>query len=288
MTTLTAGALTTQLTAGQRAAFVLQARMGDVVAGIPTARRLIERGVRLDWHTYRRFFDLLPLEATPVAVPESPQNGVRKYPLGVTADYFAGLDYDAVICAQPGLHHDVWMRQRLHICELIADLAGEPPDFRPKRISFPSNRAAEEAADHALAGIERFVCIATGLNYSCPTIADDYYAQLVRCIRSHLPVVCLGGGDARAIEGAHCIADLPPRASAAVIARSAAYIGADTGTTWLAMAAEQPFKACLLSAARMREGQIGFAGFIDQARVVDFVVEHWAPTTLARAVLDEC
>ncbi|MBL8881011.1 MAG: hypothetical protein JNG88_17995 [Phycisphaerales bacterium] len=288
MTTLTAEIPNSRLTVGQRVAFVLQARMGDVIAGIPTARRLIDRGVNLHWYTYRRFFDLLPVEATPVAVPEAPQPGVRKYPLGVDARFFAGLEYDTVIHAQPGLNHDQWTSRRLHICELIADLAGEDPRFRPKQIMFPANLAAERAADQALGGIEHFVCMATGPNFSCPAIADDYYAQLVRLLREKMPVVCIGGGDARAMEGAHSIVDLTPRESAAVIARSAAYIGADTGTTWLAMAASQPFKACLLSGVRMREGRIGFADFIDQRRVADFVVEDWPPAALARVVLDEC
>lgn len=273
--------------AGQRIAFVLQARMGDVVAGIPTALRLLDQGLNVHWVTYRRFFELLPLEITPVAVPEAPAHGVRKYPLGVTREFFDAHKYDAVISVQPGLHHDRWSERRLQISELIAELAGEDPHFRPKKIVFPANHKAEAAADRALGHIDHFVCVATGLNYSCANVANDYYEKLVQELRAQVRVVCLGGGDARAYDGAISINDLSPRAAAAVIARSAAYIGADTGTTWLAMAAERPFKACLLSAARMREGRIGFADYIDQARITDFVIEDWSPEALADAVLRE-
>lgn len=274
--------------AGQRVAFVLQARMGDVVAGIPTAQRLLERGLRVDWFTYHRFFELLPLEVNPVAVPEHPAPGVRKYPLGVTQEYLETLGYEHALIVQPGLHHQRWMERRRHIIELIAELAGEPPDFRPKRIAFPPNRQAESDADAALSGIEHFICIATGRNYSCANIADAYLAQLVQKLRGAYSVVCIGGEDARGFEGALHIDNLSPRASAALISRSRAYVGADTGTTWLAMAAELPFKACLLSAERMREGVIGFADYIDQRRIADFVIEEWSPSALADVILREC
>lgn len=222
-----------------------------------------------------------------MAVPEKPERGVRKYPLGVTNEYLAELGYEHVIVAQPGHHHQRWSEGRRHIIELIAELAGEDPAFRPKRIRFPANRRAESEADAVLSGIERFICIATGRNYSCANLADDYLEQLVRKLRGFLPVVCIGGGDARGFEGTVHVDNLSPRASAALIARSAAYIGADTGTTWLAMAAELPFKACLLSAQRMREGVVGFANYIDQPRVADFVVEEWSPPALVDVILRE-
>ena len=58
--------------------------------------------------------------------------------------------------------------------------------------------------------------------------------------------------------------------------RARLYVGPDTGTSWLACAARETPKVCVLDRNRLRDGIVGFQGFLLDRNIRDVFVQDGA------------
>jgi hypothetical protein len=68
-----------------------------------------------------------------------------------------------------------------------------------------------------------------------------------------------------------------------LIGRSQVYVGPDTGTSWLACAARTTPKVCVVDRNRLKDGVVGFQGFLADDNIRDvFACECAERATMTR------
>lgn len=253
-----------------RILYCLFARMGDVCCGIPAYLALREKHPEADltWVTLPRHEPLIP-KCGNVKTVNDGQFG----PLHAI-DKWKG-EYDLVINAQPMWHHARWMKSGKHAIDLIAELADVK--LKERRIIIETDKSIKQSMLSKLPKLpERpFVTICSSRCYSCGDWPQPYRQQLVSVLRREgVRFVTIGGKDGHDIPGAYSAhGKLSFLETLALIRRSKVYIGPDTGPTWLACAAHDTFKVCLIDKGRLNNGVVGFQRFLDDKNIRDFFIQ---------------
>lgn len=239
------------------ALFVLFARLGDVCCGIPTFRALAKKypEAKLYWLTLPKYFELVPEFGVPVSIP-SPE------PFGRPPDLTAA--FDLVYHAQPMWRHEEWKASGKHVIDLIASWCDVSLADRKIQVDVPV-AVVERVARMPLPN--RFLTIGCSPTISSRNLLPEHFPSIVEfCRLNKIPYAAVGGDDGVSIPGAIDFrGHLSPVESIALINRSAVYVGPDSGTSWLACAAQNPKKVCVLDRERMKDGMVGFQGFADGA-----------------------
>src|SRR5205814_6107885 len=101
-------------------------------------------------------------------------------------------------------------------------------------------------------------------------VVDLFKARGVRC-------VSIGGKDGIALRDTiDLCGKLSISQAVALMKRARLYVGPDTGTSWLACAARETPKVCVLDRNRLRDGIVGFQGFLLDRNIRDVFVQDGA------------
>jgi hypothetical protein len=233
-------------------------KLGDLCIAHPTFNAIREQfaDCNVYWMTRPELGELIPPESQP-------------------SD--CSSDCQVIDAAPPGRLARDWLHSNRHPIDFLAETAGVPVEARHRYVDVPVPAARERAVD-ALNLPTPFVAVAAGPCYTGGNwplsqrqkVVDLFGKRGVRC-------VSLGGSDAAALRGT---VDLCNRLSLseaiAVIRRARLYVGPDTGTSWLACAARETPKLCVLDRNRMRDGVVGFAGFLADRNIRDVVGQEGA------------
>lgn len=235
--------------------FILFARMGDVCCGIPSYLALRKKfpDARIYWLTLGKYAELVPDRDSFVWIPNEGE-------FGRVPDFTLGLDQ--ILVLQPMWRHDEWKASGLHAIDLIAKWCDVALDSRKIEVAIP------ESAVQAVSAFplpERFVTIGCSPPASSRNLLPEYFPAIVDYLKSRkIPYVTVGGENGVTLPGAISLHGcLTPVQTIDLVSRSAVYVGPDTGTTWLACAAEKTEKVCILDTERLLNGIVGFEGYID-------------------------
>lgn len=242
--------------------FCLFARLGDVCAGIPAYLALRKKFPKADlnWITLKRHAPLTP-RCGKTLIHNVP-------PFGDIPRWASAPDYDIIIKAQPMWRHGEWESSRKHIIDLICQWSGVKPD-KKEIIVEVSDSDAQVA--RAIAPRKPFVTICSSPCYSWHDWPIPKRQKLANYVRSKgFKVMTIGGKDGVKLDGAiEGHGKLSCVQSVALISMSRLYIGPDTGTTWLACAARNVPKLCLIDRSRLKMGVTGFEKYIDNDNIRD-------------------
>jgi hypothetical protein len=230
-------------------------RLGDLCIAHPTFNALKEKfaGYPAFWITRPEFGELISVEP-PISE--------------------AGRDCLVIDAAPPHRHASQWLHSNRHPIDFIADTAGVFVESRHRYIEIPIPVENQRAVDR-LGLRQPFVVIAAGPCYSGGNwpYADRQKVANQFC-RNGVLCVSIGGNDCAPLQGTIDLCNrLSPNQAIAVIKRAALYIGPDTGTTWLACAARETPKICVLDRNRMRDGIIGFQAFLIDRNICDITAQ---------------
>jgi hypothetical protein len=234
--------------------------MGDVCCGIPAFLALHAKipGAQLYWLTLAKYQSLIPPCGIIVISPHEPFGAIPKPLIG----------YDHAICAQPMWRESEWRSMRMHAIDCIATWSNVAP-LTDRRIILPTNQLPNIQLP------EKFVAICSSPSISC----GNYFLIPMRqhitnyCIQRGISVVTVGGADGVVLQGAIPLhGKLSPLQTVAVINQAIAYVGPDTGTTWLACGAPKTKKICVLDRNRFSVGVVGFQ-LTDPATTKDIFIQ---------------
>lgn len=242
--------------------FCLSARLGDVICGIPAYLALREKykDADLSWLTLPQYVSLIPKCGKTIPFGSPPYGGIPPWA--------KPPEYDIVIKAQPMWRHTEWEKSRLHIIDLISKWSGVTP--RKKRIYIDTT---PEDIEHAqkITPKQPFITICSSPCYSSANWPHEERTTIARTlIKKGIPIVTVGGPDGKEIPGtisAH--GKLPYTQTIALINLSKLYIGPDTGATWLACAARNAKKVCLIDRNRLKQGMTGYQTILTEKNITD-------------------
>jgi hypothetical protein len=242
--------------------FCLYARLGDVCCGIPAFLGLREKypKAELTWSTLKQYESLIPKcgKVRPFGSP----------PFGSYPPWAKSPDYDLVIKAQPMWRHREWEQSKTHAVDLICRWAGVSPKIKYVALS-PS--LDDFAVVRKMGLPKNFVTICSSPCYSCANWPYQHRQTIVDALRKRgIDVLTVGGKDGQALKGARiCHGRLSYLQTAALIGLSKLYIGPDNGVSWLAMSARNTARLCVIDKNRLRQGVVGFQGYLTDGNIRD-------------------
>lgn len=195
-------------------------------------------------------------------------------------DFLQRAHFDFVY--SPSFIHNLreWERSNLHAIPFMlamCGLLGEAHEYpKPQLISFAEDQEKIKAEWPTISLEKTCVAIAPHSLTMPPWPFEHFSALAKRLIETGYTVIQLGSARDKKIEGCLDFRARPLREAREVIARCAAYIGNDSGPTWLALTTSTPtlaimnrhFKTTLPKEARV----VGFSPFGATNRV--FEVQH--------------
>jgi hypothetical protein len=230
-------------------------RLGDLCLAHPTFNAIKEKfaGDNVYWITRP--------ELAPLTAPASSETD-------------KSCDCYVIDAAAPNRFAHDWLYSNRHPIDFVADISRISIELRHRYIDIHVPIDAERAVA-ALSLPEPFVAIAAG---PCHTSRNWPYSdrQSVANHFAHQGIACvsIGGQDSAALEGTlDLCAKLSLIEAVALIRRARLYIGPDTGTSWLACAARTTPKVCVLNESRLRDGIVGFQGFLSDRNIRDVVAQ---------------
>jgi hypothetical protein len=176
--------------------------------------------------------------------------------------------------APPHRHASQWLHSGMHPIDFVAESAGFSLQASHRVIDVPVLESSTRKID-SLDLPRQFAVIAAGPCYTggrWEMNARQEVADL--CARAGIACVSLGGTDSAPLQGTiDLCGQLTPNESVALIGRSQVYVGPDTGTSWLACAARTTPKVCVVDRDRLKDGVVGFQGFLDDGNIRDVFVQ---------------
>lgn len=250
----------------KRILFVLFARLGDVLCGIPSYLALKEKhpDAEVWWLTLRKYADLVsPLGK--VCHLSGDEGEVGRIPDLVET-------FDQVYMVQPMWRHDEWKSSGRHVIDLIADWCNVTPTNR--KIQVHQTPESIGRID-ALPLPERFALIGSSPPKSSRNVFSAWHEEIVAwCNQRRVLCGTVGGPDGVTLWGAMGFhGRLSHVDTVTLIDRATVYVGPDTGTSWLACAAPRPKKICVLDEERLADGLVGFQGFQGDPLVHDVMFQ---------------
>lgn len=209
--------------------FGLQARLGDVLCGIPAYRALRKKypDSHITWRVHKNWEPVVPRDVDEIQISEiNPFGGP-----------FKGIEgYDHVFNVQAMWRHDEWLRANDNMINVIAkwcDVELEDPKIEVEI----EDKDYDEARKLDLP--EKFVTVCSSPHYSANQEWPlEQKKSIVRgLVRDNHKVVTVGGADGEVLPGAKVGHGISLKGSLALISLSNGYIGADCGSSWLACAA---------------------------------------------------
>lgn len=257
-------------------AFLLFARLGDVCCGIPAYSALREKypDADLNWVTLKQYEPLIPKCGNTIIH--------NVLPFGNTPPWAKPPKFDLVIKAQPMWRHREWELSKQHAVDLICKWSGVAPKRKSIDIEIPE--MVSKFVGRFLPS-EPFVTICSSPCYSCGNWNNSQRQSIVTMFRKmNVPVVSVGGSDGVCFKGAiHLHGKLSYVQTIAVVNASRLYIGPDNGVTWLACAAKNARKLCLIDKNRLKMGIVGFQNYLSDSNIVDIYYQDPLQRQLERA-----
>ncbi|MFO1413949.1 MAG: hypothetical protein U1F10_08585 [Burkholderiales bacterium] len=167
-------------------------------------------------------------------------------------------------------HGREWLHSGLHPIDFIAQTVGVALDRRHRYIDVAIHADVRRRVKCRRLPA-RYAVIASGPCYTGGDWPfDDRQVVVNELLRHGIPCVSVGGRDSAALARTMDLcSQLTPIESIAVISDSCLYIGPDTGTTWLACAARDTPKVCVVDRGRKLDGVVGFEGFLIDENIRD-------------------
>lgn len=268
---------------------LLLGRLGDTVMALPTVRHLSRYHVgNISCLVYKPYADLLS------GIPKITIITYREHYPHARPDHFlstfSGSVYDKIYQAYAGAHeHTLWRRDRIHPLHIISKVCELDPASVEPNIAVQHSSDGEKWAA-TFQGNRKMIVLAGGRSMSSRDsewpMHDRINAAKVFAKAGYLPVFLSGGeDDVIGCEFPHLLSP-GPLATVALLNRADAYMGHDTGTTWLACASKVPHKRCLLSRLRERTGPVGFANVLRDSTVVDTYMDSAPIEEIAGRVIE--
>ena len=257
--------------------FCLFGRLGDVCCGLPAFYALRDKypNAELTWAGLEIYQSLMPSFAL--------KRFFGSPPIGSGWPHWANeKEFDKVIKAQPAWRHKEWERSRQHAVDLIARWSGV--DLRPQdKIIRAEISDKDRNYIDSLKLPPRFVAFCAG-----PTISAGNYWQsadrikMARAMGGRSLTVISIGGNVSPISGTlNMCGKTSYLQTIELINRAQLYIGPDNGCTWLACAARDTPKVCVVDKNRLNTGVVGFEKYLYDENIKDVFIQNGVDAIIA-------